>query len=202
LRQPRQRGQAIVEFGVVILLLLLIVGAATDLGLYMAARETMAAATGEAARQVAYGTEPKDVMDITRQSVSGSLVNGGAIAVSITYCKGPTGPTPGLPCTARGKSYCTSVLTPEPPTSAILASSYQGCYSDWKQPLPTSDLDPDKPHAGDWAVIVLTDQWELFTVITTNLMRGFGGNCASNWACVTTIQNPQLVVYPGPPPTA
>ncbi len=189
-------GQAIVEFGIVILILLLIVGAATDLGLLVAARQTMGAVTGEAARQVAYGAEPKDVMTVAQQFASGSLIHSGAIAVSITYCRGPSD---ALPCTARGQSFCTNSPTaPAPPTSAI--SSYQSCYSNPNQLLPTSGS--NEPLRGDWAVVVVTDSsWELFTPLTRALATVYASDCgASGQPCLTTLQVAQVVVYPGVPP--
>jgi hypothetical protein len=192
----RARGQAVVEFGIVILLLLLIVGAATDVALLVAARQTIGAVTGEAARQVAYGSEPKDAMAVARSLASGSIVKSGAIGVSITYCRGPS---TALPCPARSQSYCTNSPTPPaPPSSAI--SGYQGCFSDPNALLPTSGS--AEPLRGDWALVVLTDSsWELFTPLTRTLATVYASDCAaSDKACLTTIQVAQLVVYPGVPP--
>jgi hypothetical protein len=190
-------GQAIVEFGIIILLLLLIVGAGFDLGLFMAAQLTMTAATGEAARRVAYGTEPEAVFSTTQQLVSGSLVPGGVIAIRISYCVG--GPATPLPCAARGgESFCAGPTPiPAPPSNVI--SGNPGCY-----PSGTSfaDVGSNAPQPGDWALVTLTDSsWELFSPLTNNLMRVYGGDCTSNGSCVTTIRGAQLVVYPGTPPT-
>jgi hypothetical protein len=198
-------GQAIVEFGIVILLLLLIVTAALDVGLFMAAKQTLTAATGEAARQVAYGTDPEDVVTAMQQVVSGSLISGGAIAVSITYCQGgPSTSTP-LPCTARGgRNFCQPDADgsgpPAPPPGVI--SGAPSCY-----PVGTRLTDPivgstnGAPLPGDWALVVLTDSnWELFSPLTNNLMRVYGTACANNGSCAAKIQNAQRVVYPGVPP--
>jgi hypothetical protein len=194
----RAPGQAIVEFGIIILLLLLVVGGLTDLALYQAANQIMIAATGEAARQVAYGNEPQSAINITQQTLQGTLINGQNIAVRITYCYGatqapPTNTPAQLPCTATGKSFCAG-SPPAPPASAITGAPTQ-CYG---ANATLADAGANAPAPGDWALVAVSYNWVLFTPLTTALMHVYGADCPG--LCQTRIQPMQLVAYPGPPP--
>jgi TadE-like protein len=81
----RSQGQAIVEFGLVILVLLLVVTAATDLGLLVAARQTMSAATTESGREVAYASQPATIISTAQMFVQGNLIGASNLAIDITY---------------------------------------------------------------------------------------------------------------------
>ncbi|MGI9148812.1 MAG: TadE/TadG family type IV pilus assembly protein, partial [Chloroflexota bacterium] len=56
IRPPaRAGGQSLVEFGLIALTLVFLIGAGVDLALMVTVRQTVSVITGEAARQVAYG---------------------------------------------------------------------------------------------------------------------------------------------------
>src|SRR5919199_2480050 len=83
--RARSRGQAIVEFGLIALILVFTIGAGVDLGLMVATRQAVSFAAGEAARQAAYGATVDNVILAARQATAGSLARPSGLAVSVTY---------------------------------------------------------------------------------------------------------------------
>ena len=134
-QRSRSRGQALVEFGVIAVSLVLVIGAGIDLGLMVTARQSVSAATAEAARQAAYGQTPANVVQAAQKAATGTLAAPSGLRVAVSYC-----PASGGTCT----SYCDPGFLATDPVSPSSCS------------VPTAGQ-PPAAVAGDWVTVRL---WE------------------------------------------
>ena len=89
----RARGQSIVEFGIIIVPLVIFISAGIDLGLLVTARQAVANAAGEGGRQAAYGQAAQVVFNTARNGLKGTLAPPSGLSMSATYCQAWSRPT-------------------------------------------------------------------------------------------------------------
>ena len=172
----RSRGQALVEFGVIAVSLVLVIGAGIDLGLMVTARQSVSAATAEAARQAAYGQPPANVIQAAHKATSGTLASPSGLAVVVRYCN-PSG----TPCT----TYCDNFLVP----------------SDSVRPTNCGQGPGEQP--GDLVTVTL---WEEKYEILTPIVRAWAASAIASddlcqrgdQPCYMRLSTSETVHYPGP----
>lgn len=181
-RRSRSRGQAVVEFGLIAVSLVLVIGAGIDLGLMVATRQSVGAATGEAARLAAYGATPAAVVAAAQKASGGTLANPSGLRVAVQYCSAVG------TCT----SYCDIGFMDADPVKP------RGCL-----PPPVT---PPTASVGDWVTVSL---WEEKYEILTPVIRAWAASpvarddlCQRNdQACYLRLTSSETVRYPGAAPT-
>ena len=174
----RARGQSVVEYGLVIVGLVIIIGAGIDLGLMVTTRQNVSVATGEAARQAAYGANPIDIIGAAKQAATGSLASPSGLAVAVTYVDGPNTYT-----------YC---------------SGFQSATDPVK---PPGCLSGDVSVSISPGATVTVTLWEETYEIVTPMMRQWAhlsGDDLCQQAdkpCYMRLTASETVRYPGPAPT-
>jgi len=180
----RSRGQALVEFGVIAVSLVLVIGAGIDLGLMVTARQSVSAATGEAARQAAYGVPPARVIQAAQKATTGTLANPSGLRVAVNYCNS----------SGTCHAYCdvgfldTDPMKPQP-----------SC------PTPAATQDPGA-NAGDLVTVTLLEEkYEILTPI----IRAWAASPIAHddlcqrgdQPCYMRLTTSETVVYPGAAPS-
>jgi hypothetical protein len=181
--EARDRGQAVVEFGLIALTLVFLVGSGIDLGLMVTVRQNVSAATAEAARQAAYGAPVPDVIQAALRAATGTLADPSGLAVSVQYCT-PSGTCNatycyGFPALDRVKPPNCSAPPPSPPGPAA-------------QP-------------GDLVTVTL---WEEKYEILTPIIRAWAASPLAqddlcqrgDQPCYLRLTTSETVTYPGPAP--
>src|SRR5689334_20457587 len=98
LRRRHQTGQAIVEFGIVSILFVLILFGIADFGLLLNGWLTISSDSREAARVASTGGDPMTVVVAAARQQAPPGVSASALGVQVTYCASPTSPPAGLGC--------------------------------------------------------------------------------------------------------
>jgi TadE-like protein len=181
--RARARSQSIVEFGIIIVPLVIFISAGIDLGLLVTARQAVANAAGEGGRQAAYGQTVQSVFAAARNGLAGTLAPPSGLGISAKYCHGPACST--------WDTYCDFI--PGDP-----AAPGDCTYS----PSPT---DPTNHSFGDSVTVSLVERYE---VLTPWLRPMFVGDLCNDGSkpCYARLMSAVTVVYPGsvdvqlPPP--
>ena len=172
-KRSRARGQAVVEFGLIAVSLVLVIGAGIDLGLMVATRQSVSAATGEAARQAAYGASPADVVATAQKAATGTLANPLGLAVAVRYCN----------ASGACASYCSNFLAPDR--------------------VRPADCGVPAPSVGDWVTVTLWEEkYEVLTPIIREWAVATGDELCQHGdqACYMRLSSSETVRYPGPAP--
>jgi hypothetical protein len=142
-------GQAIVEYGIVSLFVIILVTSGVDLGLALSARQTVATATTMAGHQASYGEDVVAVGAAARNFAAGSFVNGPLLDIQVQYCD-----SSGQNCIA----YCDYHVLSVPP----------GCMA-FQSGKPQSNASP--PKLGDQVIVSVIDNRH--QVVTPGMAAGF-----------------------------
>ena len=179
----RSRGQALVEFGVIAVSLVLVIGAGIDLGLMVTARQSVSAATAEAARQAAYGQTPANVVQAAQKAASGTLASPSGLRVAVSYCK----PSGSLCTTYCDAGFLALAADPVRPVGCVLP--------------PAAGQNPAASQ-GDWVTVTL---WEEKYEILTPIVRAWAASPMANddlcqrgdQPCYMRLTTSETVHYPG-----
>jgi hypothetical protein len=174
----RSRGQAAIEFGLAALMLVLLISGGIDLSLMVTTRQNVSVATGEAARQAAYGAKAGDVVAEARRAATGSLARPSGLAVAVRYCQDPA---------------CTS--------STTFCDGFLGADSVKPNPCPDASTDTGSGVAGLPVTVTL---WEEQYEVLTPWIRAWAVTqsdlCTrADQPCYLRLTSSETVNYPGPP---
>ncbi len=180
-RRSRSRGQALVEFGIIAVSLVLVIGAGIDLGLMVTVRQSVSAATGEAARLAAYGQPPASVVQAAQKAASGTLATPSGLRVAVSYCD-PSG----TPC----PTFCDQGFLATDPVRPPACST------------PAAGQNPTVAPGG-WVTVTL---WEERYEILTPIVRAWAASPIANddlcqrgdQPCYMRLTASETVHYPGP----
>ena len=167
--RPRSRGQSIVEFGIIIVPLVIFISAGIDLGLLVTARQAVANAAGEGGRQAAYGQAAQVVFSSARNGLKGTLAPQSGLSMTAKYCHGTS-------C-APTDTFC------DPGTGTCPAPS-------------GSDPAPTRYAPGDTVTLTLVEKYEVLTPWLRPFFKSDVCNDGSK-PCYARLTSAVTVVYPG-----
>jgi Flp pilus assembly protein TadG len=179
MRRRRQRGQAIVEFGLIALLFTGLMFAVVDLGLLLNTWLTVSNGAREIGRSVSVGKHEDLLEDLARELVAGSVTTkdfvkaccdaGDAIELRATYYDG---------------------TDPDPMSDQLAANTVDDRYLNGSCPTPCT-----RPQPGDYVrVEVLAHGAQ---IITPLIRPVFGCRDGNNPRCVITLTSSTIVRFEG-----
>jgi Flp pilus assembly protein TadG len=171
-QSTRQRGQALVEFGLVVVLFVFLVSGMFDLGLLLNARLAVSSMSRVLARAAAAGDSPSELQALARQQ-------DGIPGVT-------TGPFNGYCCTVNINNGRT-VLSPH--YAIVVNVTYTNALT--QQPR-------DPPIEGDWVTVTVNAEG---AQVLTPLMRPIFGCTGSQTYCPVTGISAQTTMRVEPIPT-